>query len=116
MGVMGAEARAPSSGELAAMKAVLASALADGAIGLSTGLIYPPSAYGTTDEISALASVVRERDGLYASHIRNEGDELFAAVEENLEIGRPSRVRAQLSHHKPTQNRHCAEVRESQAE
>ena len=115
MGVMGAEDRAPSSGELAAMKAVLASALADGAIGLSTGLIYPPSAYGTTDEISALASVVRERDGLYASHIRNEGDELFAAVEENLEIGRRSRVRVQLSHHKASQKRNWGKVRESTA-
>ena len=115
MGVMGAEDRPPSSGELAAMKAVLASALADGAIGLSTGLIYPPSAYGTTEEISALAAVVRERDGLYASHIRNEGDDLFAAVEENLEIGRRSHVRVQLSHHKASQQRNWGKVRGSTA-
>lgn len=115
MCVMGADDRAPTSGELAAMKALLASALAEGAIGLSTGLIYPPSAYGTTDEIGALATVVRERDGLYASHIRNEGDDLFAAIEENLEIGRRSRVRVQLSHHKASQRRNWGKVKESTA-
>lgn len=115
MCVMGADDRPPTGGELAAMKALLAKSLDDGAIGLSTGLIYPPSAYGTTDEISALASVVRERDGLYASHIRNEGDELFAAIEENLEIGRRSGVRVQLSHHKASQKRNWGKVRESTA-
>lgn len=115
MCVMGGDDRAPNGGELAAMKALLAKSLEDGAIGLSTGLIYPPSAYGTTDEISALASVVRERDGLYASHIRNEGDDLFAAIEENLEIGRRSGVRVQLSHHKASQKRNWGKVKESTA-
>jgi N-acyl-D-amino-acid deacylase len=115
MCVMGGDDRAPTAGELAAMKALLAKSLDDGAVGLSTGLIYPPSAYGTTDEISALATVVRERDGLYASHIRNEGDELFAAIEENLEIGRRSGVRVQLSHHKASQKRNWGKVKESTA-
>ena len=115
MGVMGADARPPAAGELAAMKAVLASALADGAIGLSTGLIYPPSAYGTTDEITALCDVVRAHDGLYASHIRNEGDRLLEAVDENLEIGRRSGVRVQLSHHKASGQRNWGRVRESTA-
>ena len=115
MGVMGAAARPPSSGELSTMKAVLAAALADGAIGMSTGLIYPPSAYGTTDEIIGLCEVVREQGGLYASHIRNEGDRLLEAVEENLEIGRRSGVRVQLSHHKASGQRNWGRVRESTA-
>ena len=115
MGVMGADARPPAAGELATMKAVLASALADGAIGMSTGLIYPPSAYGTTDEITALCEVVRTHGGLYASHIRNEGDRLLEAVEENLEIGRRSGVRVQLSHHKASGQRNWGRVRESTA-
>ena len=115
MCVMGADDRPPTTGELAAMRALLASALGDGAVGLSTGLIYPPSAYGTTDEISALATTVREQDGLYASHIRNEGDDLFAAIEENLEIGRRSGVRVQLSHHKASQQRNWGKVQESTA-
>ena len=105
MCVMGADDRAPTAGELAAMQALLAAALASGAMGLASGLIYPPSAYGTTDELAALCAVVREHGGLYASHIRNEGDELLAAVEENLEIGRRSGVRVQLSHHKASQQR-----------
>jgi len=115
MCVMGADDRAPTGGELAAMQALLAAALADGAVGLASGLIYPPSAYGTTDELAALCGVVRERGGLYASHIRNEGDDLFAAVEENLEIGRRSGVRVQLSHHKASQQRNWGKVRESTA-
>lgn len=115
MCVMGADDRAPSGGELAAMQALLAAALADGAMGLASGLIYPPSAYGTTDELAALCRVVRERGGLYASHIRNEGDDLLAAVEENLEIGRRSGVRVQLSHHKASQQRNWGKVRESTA-
>ena len=115
MCVMGADDRAPTGGELAAMQALLAAALADGAMGLASGLIYPPSAYGTTDELAALCRVVRERGGLYASHIRNEGDDLLAAVEENLEIGRRSGVRVQLSHHKASQQRNWGKVHESTA-
>ncbi len=115
MGVMGAAARPAAAGELATMKAVLAAALADGAIGMSTGLIYPPSAYGTTDEITALCEVVRDHGGLYASHIRNEGDRLLEAVEENLEIGRRSGVRVQLSHHKASGLQNWGRVHESTA-
>jgi len=115
MCVMGGEAREPKAGELAAMKALLASSLKEGAIGMSTGLIYPPSAYGTTDEIVALASVVREHGGLYASHIRNEGDRLLDAVGEGIEIGRRSGVRVQLSHHKASGKRNWGRVKDSTA-
>ena len=113
--VMSGDDRPATRGELAAMRALLAGSLDEGAIGLSTGLIYPPSAYGSIDEIAALAEAVREHDGLYASHIRNEGDDLFAAVEENLEIGRRSGVRVQLSHHKASQKRNWGKVKESTA-
>ncbi|MBI2983400.1 MAG: D-aminoacylase [Chloroflexi bacterium] len=115
MCVMGAEAREARAGELAAMKALLASSLKEGAIGMSTGLIYPPSAYGTTDEIVALASVVREHGGLYASHIRNEGDRLLDAVGEGIEIGRRAGVRVQLSHHKASGKRNWGRVKDSTA-
>lgn len=115
MCVMGAEARDATSGELTAMKALLAASLSEGAIGMSTGLIYPPSAYGSTDEIVALAAVVRERSGLYASHIRNEGDRLLEAVAEGIEIGRRSGVRVQLSHHKASGKRNWGRVRDSAA-
>jgi N-acyl-D-amino-acid deacylase len=115
MCVMGGDAREPKAGELAAMKAILASALAEGAIGMSTGLIYPPSAYGSTDEIVALASVVAQAGGLYASHIRNEGDKLLDAVAEGIEIGRRSGARVQLSHHKAGGKKNWGRVKESTA-
>ena len=113
--VMGGAARAPSREELATMRALLARAMDEGAIGLASGLIYPPSAYGTTDELAALCAVVQERGGLYASHIRNEGDRLLEAVEENLEIGRRSHVRVQLSHHKASGPKNWGRVKESTA-
>ena len=113
--VMGAGARAPSDAELAAMRALLDRSLDEGAIGLSSGLIYPPSAYGDTAELASLCGAVRERGALYASHIRNEGPRLLEAVEENLEIGRRSGVRVQLSHHKAAGRGSWGLVRESTA-
>jgi len=115
MCVMGAEARPPTEAELGAMRQLLARALEEGAIGLASGLIYPPSAYGTTDELASLCEVVRAKDGLYASHIRNEGAALLDAVEENIEIGRRSRVRVQLSHHKASGKPNWGKVKESVA-
>ena len=98
--VMGPVARAPSGKELAAMRELLRQALLEGAVGLSSGLIYPPSAFADAAELASLCAEVRSLDRLYASHIRNEGAGLLEAVEENLEIGRRSGVRVQLSHHK----------------
>jgi len=113
--VMGAEARAPTAAELAGMGALLAKSMDEGAIGLASGLIYPPSAFGTTDELATLCAVVREKGGLYASHIRNESTKLLDAVAENLEIGRRSRVRVELSHHKASGQRNWGKVKESTA-
>ena len=113
--VMGAEARAPTAAELAGMGALLAKSMDEGAIGLASGLIYPPSAFGTTDELAALCEVVRDKGGLYASHIRNESTKLLDAVEENLEIGRRSGVRVELSHHKASGQKNWGKVKESTA-
>jgi len=113
--VMGAEDRAPTADELRRMRALLATSMDEGAIGMASGLIYPPSAFGTTDELASLCAVVREKGGLYASHIRNESSRLLDAVEENLEIGRRSRVRVELSHHKAAGQSNWGRVRESTA-
>jgi len=115
MCVMGAEARPPTAHELAEMRRLLARAMDEGAVGLASGLIYPPSAYGTTDELSFLCEVVRAKGGVYASHIRNEGARLLDAVDENLEIARRSRVRMQLSHHKASGQKNWGKVHESVA-
>jgi len=113
--VMGADDRAPTREELARMRALLAKSMDEGAIGLASGLIYPPSAFGTTDELAALCEIVRDRGGLYASHIRNESTKLLDAVEENLEIGRRSGVRVELSHHKASGQKNWGKVKESTA-
>lgn len=115
MCVMGAQARPPTAAELGEMRGLLGRAMDEGAIGLASGLIYPPSAYGDTAELSALCEIVRSRGGLYASHIRDEGAKLLDAVEENLEIGRRSNVRVQLSHHKASGRTNWGKVKESVA-
>ncbi|NOZ22969.1 MAG: D-aminoacylase [Planctomycetes bacterium] len=90
--------RAPTPDELAQMKDHVRRAMEHGAIGLSTGLIYPPGCYAKADEIVALCRVVAEYDGVYASHIRSEGDRLEDAIEEALDISRRSGARLQISH------------------
>ena len=95
---MGMADRPATPDEVAHMRAGLAEALDAGAWGMSTGLVYPPGAYATTDEIVAVGEELRGRDALYASHIRNEADELGEAVDEAIEIGRRLGVRVEISH------------------
>lgn len=97
---MGLENRAPTEAELQIMKDHLAEAMAHGALGVSFGLIYPPSCYAMTDELIALAKVVKEHGGMVAAHIRNESDQVIEATAEFIEILRQSGVRGVLSHHK----------------
>lgn len=92
--------RPASPDERALMAHLLAKALEDGAWGVSSGLIYVPSCFADTDELSELARVAQARGGLYASHIRGEGDTLEAAVEEAIAIGRAAGVTVEVSHHK----------------
>jgi N-acyl-D-amino-acid deacylase len=115
MCVMGAADRPPTPAEMEQMRTLLGRAMDEGAVGLASGLIYPPSAYGTTDELAALCEIVRQKGGLYASHIRNEGAQLLEAVDENIEIGRRSRARVQLSHHKASGQKNWGKVNESVA-
>jgi N-acyl-D-amino-acid deacylase len=76
-------------------------ALQQGCIGLSTGLDYPPAASASTDEVVQLAGVLREfRPAVYATHMRDEGDRVLAAVEETLDIGQRAQVPIIISHHK----------------
>jgi N-acyl-D-amino-acid deacylase len=89
-----------SDKQLEHMKALLREALEAGAWGYSTGLIYVPSCFADIEELSELAKVSRETGGLYASHIRNEGDTLIEAVAEAIEIGRRAGCRVEISHHK----------------
>jgi len=98
---MGMDARPPTSSEQARMEDLLEEALAAGAFGMSTGLIYPPGTYSETEELVKLARRMPER-AIYASHIRGEGSTLLEAVSEALRIGEESSRRVMISHHKAT--------------
>ncbi len=98
--VMGPANRAATAQELEQMKELLKDAMEHGAAGLSTGLIYTPSCYATTDEIVELAKVIAPYGGIYASHIRNESYDSLRAVQEVLEVGRRAGVAVCISHHK----------------
>jgi N-acyl-D-amino-acid deacylase len=96
--VMGMENRLPTAGEMERMQLLLAEALRQGAWGVSTGLIYPPGSYSSTDELIALARTAAGQQALYASHIRDEGDGLLAALDEAVTVGQKSGARVQVSH------------------
>ena len=111
--VMGFDMRAPTTDELSAMKRLLAQSIEEGAWGISTGLIYPPSNYADLDELVALSEIAAQKGGIYASHIRNEGDQLLESVEEALTIGKRANIRVQLSHHKAAGKRNWGKVNQS---
>jgi N-acyl-D-aspartate/D-glutamate deacylase len=98
--VMGSANREPTPAELERMKQMVAEAMQAGAIGLSTGLRYVPGIYSKTEEVVALARVAAEHGGIYASHIRDEGEGVVDAVAEVIRIAREARIPAQVSHHK----------------
>lgn len=90
--------RVPTDAELAKMKAFVDQAMRDGAVGLSTGLIYLPGTYAKTEEIVELAKMVTPYDGLYASHMRSESGQIYAALDEVFRIAREAKLRAEVSH------------------
>jgi N-acyl-D-amino-acid deacylase len=98
--VMGFTAQAPDQEQIARMQAEVAQAMDEGAVGISTGLIYPPGSYTFTEELIAVTMPVGERNGFYFSHIRGEGDTLLESVAEAIRIGREASAAVQLSHFK----------------
>jgi N-acyl-D-amino-acid deacylase len=96
--VMGSERRAPTFAELERMKTLVAKAMAQGAVGLSTGLQYVPGTYADADEIVALARVACKAGGLYASHMRNEGTEIETSLAETIAVGEQAGCPVEVSH------------------
>ncbi len=96
--VMGGSDRPAAPGERQAMARLLAQALEEGGLGLSSGLFYAPGSYADHEEIAALARVAAARDDLYASHVRNEAGGIFASVDEAMAVGRATGVRVEISH------------------
>jgi N-acyl-D-amino-acid deacylase len=96
--VLGDANRPPTPEELEKMKGLVAEAMQQGAFGISTALIYPPGHYAKTEELIELAKVVSRYGGIYASHMRSEGQSEVAAIEEALRIGREARVPVEIFH------------------
>lgn len=97
---MGYKEGIPSTKEMDSMIRLLDEAMRHGALGLSSGLIYPPGCYAKTDELIELAKVAANYGGIYASHMRNESDNIVDAVRETLLIGRKASIPVCISHHK----------------
>lgn len=100
--VMGDAQRDPTPDEQQRMEALVAKAMREGAVGLSTGLIYVPGTYSKTPEVVALAGAAASYHGVYASHIRDEGDHVTNAIEEAINIGRVNKMPVEISHFKVT--------------
>ncbi len=98
--VVGEEDRPPTDAELQAMRDQVDLAMRQGAFGLSSGLIYPPGRFATTEEVIELARVVARHGGIYISHMRQEGLDVLKSVAETIRIGEEGGLPTQLTHHK----------------
>jgi len=98
--VMGRANRKATPDELRKMEGIVEKAMQDGAMGMSTGLIYIPGTFTPTEELIRLASIAGKYNGVYATHMRDEGDSVIQAIEEALRIGREGNIPVQLSHFK----------------
>ena len=98
--VMKQRSAAPSQAEMAELEKLVETAMRDGAIGISTGLVYVPGTFAKSDEISRLARIVAHENGLYVSHLRDEGSKGREALEEAISIGQQTGVAVHISHFK----------------
>lgn len=103
--VVGFENRRPTADELDRMQTLVRQAMAEGAVGLSAALIYAPDSYADTAELIALASAAAEYDGLFAAHLRSEGETFLEALEEFLTIVRTAGIRGEIYHLKASGQR-----------
>ena len=98
--IMGRENRFATPEEIAKMQAMVEKGMLDGAVGFSTGLIYTPGTYSNTEEVVALAKVAAKHGGVYASHMRDEGEHVLEAITEAVTVGKQADMPVELSHFK----------------
>ena len=96
--VVGEDDRDPTPAELDSMKALVARAMQEGAMGVGSSLIYPPAFFAKTNELIALCSEAGKYGGSYISHMRNEGNQLFEALQELITIAKEAHVHAEIYH------------------
>ncbi len=100
LAVKGFDSNKVSKEEMEKMKTLLEKSIEDGVFGMSTGLIYPPGCYSTTDELIELGAVLKKYGLVYTTHIRSESNKLIEAVEEAIKIGEENNIAVEISHHK----------------
>ncbi len=100
--VMGDIQREPTGDEQSKMERLVEQGMREGAVGFSTGLIYIPGTYSKTAEVIGLAKAAAKYNGVYASHIRSEGDHVTEAIDEAINIGRQAHIPVEISHFKVT--------------
>ena len=110
--VIGDSDRPPTADELKTMQIMVEDAMDDGAMGLSTSLIYAPAFYAKTDELIALAKVASQHGGIYASHIRNEGDKEMAALDEAFQIAREANIPVEIFHLKVSGKQNAGKMKD----
>ncbi|HSA92370.1 MAG TPA: amidohydrolase family protein [Terriglobales bacterium] len=110
--VLANQDRAPTPEELARMQTLVEDAMYDGAMGLSTSLIYPPGSFAKTDELVALARVAARHGGIYASHVRDESASIQQALEEAFHIGREAGLPVEIWHLKVAGRPHWGSMKE----
>ena len=113
--VMGRANRDASEDELKRMDSIVHKAMEEGALGFSTGLIYIPGSYTPTYELVRLAKIVAAYGGIYATHMRNEGDSVVPAIKEALQIGREANIPVEISHFKVSGQNNWGRSRETLA-
>ncbi|HET9058135.1 MAG TPA: D-aminoacylase [Chitinophagaceae bacterium] len=113
--VIGREMRDPSESEMKQMQQIVEEAMKRGAVGFSTGLIYIPGTFSKTNEVVRLAAIAAKYNGVYASHMRNEGDSIVQAINEALYIGRINKMPVQISHFKLSGQQNWGRSRETVA-
>jgi len=96
--VIGHEDREPTPEELEQMRGLVRQAMEEGAMGVASSLMYPPGLFAKTDELIALSEVAAEYNGVYASHMRDEGTHILQAIEELITIAREAGIRAEIYH------------------
>lgn len=115
VGAMDRLDRAATKGEIKAMKARLDEALGAGAVGMSTGLYYPPAQHAPTEEVIELAHVVHAHKAVHTTHMRDESDRVLDSLKETFRIGREAQVPVVISHHKVTGKHNFGRTRETLA-
>ena len=108
--VMGKVRREPTAEEVKKMQDLVDVGMQEGAWGMSTGLQYVPGSFAKTDELIALASVAGKRGGIYASHVRDEGDELIESIQEDIDIARGGKLPCHVSHLKASKKPNWGKV------